>query len=143
MRESERKKMEAERIARVAWEANRQLQIADGEDWPDEPWDAAPSERKQLCIATVSLVLEGGVTEPGMTHQFWRVGMEADGWVGGAEKDLGRKQHPSLVPWEELTPRAQLGQRLLVNIAREMAAVDQVVLHCRCERRRQYECQDL
>jgi hypothetical protein len=121
--------MEAERVARVAWEANRQLQVADGEDWADEPWDSAPPERRALCIGAVSLVLQGGVTSPGVTHEYWAAGMAMDGWVWGPDKDLVRKQHPSLVPWAELTPRAQLGQRLLVLIAREMAAADQVVLH--------------
>jgi hypothetical protein len=126
-----RREMKAERIARVVWEANRQLQVADGEEWADEPWDAAPSERKALCAGAVSLVLQGGVTEPGVTHEYWVAGMVADRWEWGPDKDLTRKQHPSLIPWRELTPRAQLGQRLLVLITQEMAAVEEdgVMLH--------------
>lgn len=117
----DRKRMEnVENIARIAWETNRTLQIADGENWPDEPWDSAPAERRQLCIGAVSLVCEGGVTDPAITHDYWSSGMLLDGWAWSHEKDLKRKKHPSLIPWEELTPRAQLGQRFLVFIATEM-----------------------
>lgn len=110
----------AESIARVVWEANRQLQIADGEDWPDEPWDAAPEWRKNITTGTVSLVRSGIVANAGQAHEFWKHSMEIMEWEWSHEKNQARKQHPSLIPWEELTPRAQLGQRLLVLITREM-----------------------
>lgn len=118
----------AESIARVVWEANRQLQIADEEDWADEPWDAAPEWRRQLCIGAVSLVCDGGVTDPAITHNFWLSGMYTDGWEWSHEKNPARKQHPSLIPWAELTPRAQLGQRLLVLITLEMMQASTDVL---------------
>lgn len=110
----------AENIARIVWETNRQLQIADGEDWPDVPWDSAPEERKNLCRGTVELVCDGSITSPQVAHEHWTVGMAIDGWIWSHEKDLQSKHHPSLIPWNELTPRAQLGQRFLVFITTEM-----------------------
>lgn len=121
-------KENAESIARVVWEANRQLQIADGEDWPDEPWDAAPDERKALCIGTVNMVCAGGVRSPAVTHEFWAAGMILDGWRWSHEKRPEQRTHPSLIPWKELSPRAQLGQRLLVLIASEMMQAEADVL---------------
>lgn len=126
---------DAEAVARVCWEANRQLQIADGEVYFDEPWDAAPEWRKKITVGTVTLVQSGIITGPGEAHEHWAHSMRLMEWKWGADKDPERRLHPSLVPWEELTPRGQLGQRLLFMITTEIAQADSVVLHCACDRR--------
>ena len=110
-------------IARVAWEANRALQAEDGDVYIDEPWDAAPEWRQQLCTATVGAVRAGLVQTAGQAHEFWMTQMVMEGWRWGAEKDPERKRHPSLVPWADLSPRMQLGQRLLFLITQEMTEV--------------------
>jgi hypothetical protein len=113
------KEWTAEGIARIAWEANRALQIADDEDWPDEPWDGAPEWRKNITVGTVVLV-RGGYISAEQAHEHWAHSMKLMGWTWSHEKNLERKKHPSLVPWDELTPRAQLGQRLLVLITQQV-----------------------
>jgi|SRR5579859_1709519 len=35
-------------------------------------------------------------------HEVWAKQRMADGWTWGAARDDARKQHPSLVPYEEL-----------------------------------------
>jgi hypothetical protein len=119
-----RETAECESIARVVWEANRTLQIADGEEWPDVPWDSASDERRGLCLDVVKMVCARVVQDPATAHEMWATGMALDGWVWDHEKDLERKTHPSLVPWNQLTPRGQLGQRFLVFIATEMTRAE-------------------
>ena len=37
------------------------------------------------------------------THEVWSAGRIKDGWSYGECRDDGKKQHPCLVPYEELT----------------------------------------
>lgn len=114
----------AERIARVAWEANRQLQVADADPYPDEPWDAAPEDLKTICMLTVANVCTGEIRHAREAHDDWRIGMVNLGWQWNHEKNPGNKVHPYLIPWREMTPRAQLGMRLLVLITTEIMEVE-------------------
>lgn len=36
-------------------------------------------------------------------HEVWSAGRMADGWIYGEERKDANKQHPCLVPYEELT----------------------------------------
>lgn len=36
-------------------------------------------------------------------HEVWSAGRMADGWTYGPERNDAKKQHPCLVPYEELT----------------------------------------
>lgn len=36
-------------------------------------------------------------------HEVWSAGRMADGWTYGAERNDALKQHPCLIPYEELT----------------------------------------
>ncbi len=37
------------------------------------------------------------------THEVWAAGRIAEGWVYGPERNDKRKEHPGIVPYEELT----------------------------------------
>lgn len=113
---------EAEKVARICWETNRGLQARDGEELPDPPWDAAPWYRKKALIYLVIQIQDGEITEPGAAHDFWTSYMSDKGWEFGERKDYETQKHPSLRPWDELTPRQQLAQRLNIQIVRLIAA---------------------
>lgn len=120
--------MYAEPIARLCWENNRSLQIRDGEDLPDLPWDAAPWYRKKILIMLVLAILRGTVKDAGEAHEFWRSEMLEKGWQWGERKDYERQVHPFLRPWNELTGRQQLAQKLNFLIVKEIAASEPAVI---------------
>lgn len=120
--------MYAEPIARLCWENNRSLQIRDEEELPDLPWDAAPWYRKKILIFLVLLILKGKIEDAEDAHEYWRSSMLEKGWDWGEQKDYERQIHPYLRPWDELTPRQQLAQRINYLAVREIAASEPAVI---------------
>lgn len=62
---------------------------------------------KPKPIDTSDIVLTDDIMElceliSGNTHEVWAEGRINDGWAYGAERDDAKKQHPCLLPYEEL-----------------------------------------
>lgn len=90
-------------IARVCHEANRALQIANGD--PVNPgWDTLDEDLRQSSMAGVLAALEGADAEG--LHRAWCAERAAQGWSYGQVKDPVAKTHPCLTPYNCL-PRAQ------------------------------------
>lgn len=93
---------EAQDVARVCHEANRALQIANGE--PTESvsphWDEAPDWQYTSAIEGVKKARAGATPEE--LHEAWCEFKRADGWTYGDTKDGDAKTHPCLVPYAEL-----------------------------------------
>ena len=92
--------MTHEDIARIAHEVNRAYCEAIG-DTTQLPWDEAPDWQRQSAIRGVSFHLDAD-HGPTASHEAWMVEKLADGWTYGTTKDPERKQHPCLVPFDEL-----------------------------------------
>jgi hypothetical protein len=92
-----------EAAARAAHEVNRAYCIALG-DGSQPPWDEAPHWQKQSARSGVVLALSGAT--PAESHQSRLSEKERDGWVYGPVKDPTIKQHPCMVPYDQL-PEAQ------------------------------------
>ena len=111
----------AEDIARVAHDANRALQITQGDSVPSPPWDDAPEYQVRQAVAGVKELL----TNPGLSaeqsHSMWCVRMWADGWVWGEVKDQELRTHPTLLPYAALPDGEQAKDRLFVAIVRALA----------------------
>lgn len=90
-----------EHIARVCHEANRAYCIALG-DVSHLPWDSAPEWQRESAIEGVKKHLENGYLEPRQSHDLWMSHKLRDGWTYGPVKDVRLKQHPSLLPYDEL-----------------------------------------
>jgi RyR domain-containing protein len=110
-------------IARVCWSTNLALQVVDGEAVPDVPWDAAPDWRRRLCTQAVELVDCGNILTAQEAHERWRGEMLRAGWRPGQHKNPEDRLHPSLVPWQQLSPRQRLGQELFIEITLRMLRV--------------------
>lgn len=95
----------AEDIAPVCHEANRRLQVANGEPSPSLPWEEEPGEVRAFAVAAVEFAMLGGTPE----DQFrqWRQAKVADGWTYGPVKDPAAKVHPCLVGEYSDLPEAQ------------------------------------
>lgn len=96
--------MTPEQIARVAHEVNRAYCQALGDD-SQQTWNDAPQWQRDSAMLGVKLHTEDNAS-PAASHESWMAQKVADGWVYGPEKDPERKQHPCIVPFDQL-PREQ------------------------------------
>lgn len=94
-----------EEIARVAHEVNRGYCEALG-DTSQVAWEAAPEWQRASALEGVRLHIQHPDAGPAASHQSWMSLKEQEGWVFGPVKRPELKQHPCMVPFEEL-PREQ------------------------------------
>jgi hypothetical protein len=66
----------------------------------------APDWQKNSAISGVLLHAGNKLAGPEASHESWMRQKELDGWVYGPAKDPEKKEHPCMVPFEQL-PREQ------------------------------------
>jgi hypothetical protein len=96
--------MTPEDIAKVAHDANRAYCETIG-DFTQPSWDDAPQWQKESARMGVDLHLSGDFP-PEASHLAWMTNKFDEGWRWGMEKDSEKKEHPCLVPFDQL-PREQ------------------------------------
>lgn len=92
--------MTYEEIARVAHEVNRAFCESIG-DHSQPKWEDAPEWQRESAISGVSLHANADHT-PEHTHECWMALKVSEGWVYGEVKDVEKKTHPCIVPYEDL-----------------------------------------
>lgn len=93
-----------DQIARVAHEVNRAYCQALG-DMSQPAWEDAPAWQRESARMGVDLHLSGDFG-PEASHFAWMKNKQDEGWTYGPVKDPGAKQHPCMVPFDQL-PREQ------------------------------------
>jgi DNA-binding transcriptional MerR regulator len=111
-----------EDIARIIHNANRDLQIVQGDPVPSPPWDddEVPEYQREQNVASVEEALGNPDLTPRQNHEGWYERMRADGFVYGPVKDPVAKTHPTLLPWDQLPAEQRLKNRLFVAIVRAL-----------------------
>lgn len=94
-----------ELVAKFAHEVNRGYCASLG-DQSQPPWELAPQWQKDSAKAGVLAILTGKVTTPAESHASWLKQKVDEGWVYGPTKNPDAKEHPCMVPYEDL-PAAQ------------------------------------
>lgn len=97
--------MNSEDIARVAHEVNRAYCVALG-DHSQPAWEDAPQWQLESAMRGVELHLTRPDAGAQASHESWMAQKAADGWVYGPEKRPEVKEHPCMVPFDQL-PREQ------------------------------------
>jgi hypothetical protein len=92
-------------IARVCHEVNRAYCESLG-DTSQKPWEHADSWQHQSAVNGVRLHLGRPDAGPQSSHEAWMAEKIATGWKYGPVKDPFKKEHPCLVPFNQL-PREQ------------------------------------
>lgn len=94
---------DAEEIAQVCHEANRALQLINNDPAvPVAPrWLDVTPEMRESAIEGVEHALDGATPE--QMHQGWCDFKTARGWKYGPVKDEKKKEHPCLVPYDQLS----------------------------------------
>lgn len=105
--------------ARAAHEANRAYCIAQG-DTSQVPWEHAPTWQRESALAGVEGVLRRG-HGPRDSHAHWMAGKIADGWSYGPVKNPDAKEHPCMVPYDDLPEAQRRKDALFVSVVRAMA----------------------
>lgn len=111
-------------IAIIVHEANRALQVEQADPTiPVSPsWQALDDHTKASAIQGVRAIIEGTVTSPEQSHDNWMQFKVNDGWVWGPVKDVGKKEHPLLVPYYDLPESQKIKGDLfsgIVNILKD------------------------
>jgi hypothetical protein len=115
-------KVQDEQIARVVHEANRAVQIEQADPTiPVSPsWDDTDPETQRSAIEGVRGVRNGN--SPEQSHQGWCDFKLDNGWTLGPVKDEVKKEHPLLVPYDELPASQRVKDALFVAIVQTLAS---------------------
>lgn len=106
--------------AQAAHEMNRVYCRALG-DVSQTMWDDAPLWQQESALKGVDGVFAGN--GPGASHESWLAEKNATGWKHGPVKDADKKEHPCMVPFNELPNDQQQKDVVFVATVRMMATV--------------------
>jgi len=98
--------MKIEDIARVCHEVNRAYCQALGDD-TQVSWENAPDWQKDSAMNGVMLHLNNPDAGPEASHISWMAQKLAEGWTWGPIKSPELKQHPCMVPFDQLPTEQQ------------------------------------
>lgn len=98
---SEKNHITVEEIARACHEANRSYCEIMGDD-SQVAWDVAPEWQRLSAIDGVKHRLDNPTSSAADSHANWLKLKESEGWTWGPHKDAEKKEHPCIVPYEEL-----------------------------------------
>jgi hypothetical protein len=107
-----------EMAAIQAHEANRNYCQGIGDNSQPE-WKDAPQWQKDSAIMGVRAILANPDTTPEQSHEGWLAQKVADGWVYGPVKDPVLKQHPCMVPYEELPAEQRMKDDIFGSTVRQ------------------------
>lgn len=107
-------------IAIVCHEANRALcqVLGDNSQWP---WVAAEPWQRNSAAESVKFLLANPDAPDSVFHDQWCESKIKDGWKLGPEKDGAKKEHPCLVPFDDLPPGQKAKDTLLKGIVKALA----------------------
>ena len=111
-----------EGIARICHETNR-VYCQNGGDDSQVAWEKAPQWQKDSTIMGVRFVIDNQHAPASANHDSWMAQKLADGWKYGEVKDEKKKEHPCIVPYEQLPLEQQLNNSLFRSIVLSFAGI--------------------
>jgi hypothetical protein len=106
-------------IAKVAHAVNRAYCLALGDD-SQPKWADAPDWQKESAINGVTFHALYPNADPSQSHENWMKEKEEAGWKYGPVKDPEKKEHPCMVPYEELPLEQRVKDYLFKAVVDEM-----------------------
>lgn len=109
-----------ELTAKICHEANKAYCGGTG-DASQLPWEWAPLWQKESARSGVLAVFRGEVSTAKESHESWLTQKRLDGWKYGTVKDEIKREHPCLVPYEDLPKEQQIKDYLFTSICNTMS----------------------
>jgi hypothetical protein len=88
-----------EAVGRAVHEVNRAYCISVG-DTSQVSWEEAPQWQRDSVLPQVLAVLNGAT--PKKLHDMWMQHKKQSGWKYGPVKDAEKKEHPCMMPYNDL-----------------------------------------
>jgi hypothetical protein len=85
-------------IARICHEVNRAYCAVLG-DHSQLPWDEAPEWQRDSMVAGVVFIANNPDAPASSNHESW---LQHEGWRWGEVKNPEMKEHPCMVPYDDL-----------------------------------------
>ena len=102
-------------IARVCHEANRAYcEVLNDHTQP--VWAFAPQWQKDSAIEGVRFHIMNPDASDAASHENWLAQKHDEGWAYGPVKDPSIKQHPCMLPFDQLPGEQQVKDRLFRSI---------------------------
>ena len=108
-----------EQAARICHELNRIYCQTIG-DYSQPTWDTAPDWQRDSAINGVRFHLNNPGALPSHSHESWLAQKEIEGWVYGPVKDPEKKEHPCMVPYDELPLEQQVKDSLFSGTVKSL-----------------------
>lgn len=109
--------MNIEQVARVCHETNESYCHSIG-DHSQKSWDEAEEWQRQSAIKGVQFSLSNPTAPASAQHDAWLSDKERDGWKFGSVKDPAKKEHPCMVPYDELPIEQRVKDHLFKAVVR-------------------------
>lgn len=90
-----------DRIAQICHDVNKAYCEALG-DFSQPTWEEAPDWQKQSARDGVLFHINNPDAPPSASHDNWMALKSKEGWVYGPVKDAEKKEHPCMVPYDQL-----------------------------------------
>jgi hypothetical protein len=103
------------KIAKACHEVNRAFCISI-DDTALPPWEEAPEWQRDSVRNGVEFRLEHIGVSPAVMHINWMQDKLAQGWKYGPVKDVEKKEHPCLVPYNKLPPAQRAKDVLFATV---------------------------
>ncbi len=108
-----------EQIARVCHEANRAYSMSTG-DHTQVPWDSASRGQKHSVLEGIKVALDDSNMTPEQSHELWMEEKERTGWKHGPKKRPEVKEHPCMLPYEQLSGDQRKKDDLFLAVVRAL-----------------------
>lgn len=102
-------------IAIICHQANKAWCENQGDN-SQKDWDQAEEWQRQSAVKGVEFRLENPNAPESAQHDAWSKDKIENGWKYGREKDPEKKEHPCLVPFNELPEFQQKKDKLFCAI---------------------------
>jgi RyR domain len=107
--------MNLEEVAKICHEANKALCEYLGDD-SQPSWADAPLWQKNSIIMGIDFHMKNPDAGPAASHEAWLKEKENQGWIRGPKKDPSKREHPCMVPYDELPWEQQIKDKLFIAI---------------------------
>jgi hypothetical protein len=107
--------MKTNKIAKVCHEVNKAYCEAIGDN-SQPSWEDAPDWQKESAIKGVEFHLSNPNSKPQDSHESWMKEKIDTGWKYGSVKDADKKEHPCMVPYEELPIEQRIKDYLFIAV---------------------------